>query len=81
MPTSVKTEKIYVRLPQDRLESIKLLAQEIGMPYTQFAGLLLWMGYKTYERNVNPERAFTPEQWAQMAKAMGSGSVDETIKE
>lgn len=69
-------EKMYIRLPKERLDDIRALSDEIGMSYTQFGGLLLWMGYKVYQRNVNPEKMFTSEQWAKFAELMNNGEVE-----
>lgn len=68
--------KMYVRLPQERLDEIQALSDEVGMSYTQFGGLLLWMGYKVYQRNVNPEKMFTSEQWAKFAELMNNKKDD-----
>lgn len=65
-------EKMYIRLPKDRLEEIRALSDELGMSYTQFGGLLLWMGYKMYQRNVNPEKMFTSEQWVKFAELINT---------
>mgnify|MGYP000613269017 CR=1 FL=1 len=64
-----KMGKIYVRLPQERIDEVKALADEIGMKYTQFGGMLIWMGFRAYLRQVNPEKLFSPEMLAEMGKA------------
>jgi hypothetical protein len=68
MPTNIKTEKIFVRLPPERLQEVKAMAKEVGLPYTSFGGLLLWMGYRAYLRQVNPEKLFSVDQLVEMAK-------------
>lgn len=65
---SIKTQKLYVRLPAERVTDIKALADEIGMVYTQFGGMCLWMGYKAYLRQVNPEKILSMDQLAQLGK-------------
>ena len=68
MPTEMKTIKIYVRLPPERMDGIKELAKEVGIPYTQFGGLLLWMGYQAYLRQLHPERAFSIDQLIEIGR-------------
>jgi len=63
-----KTDRIYIRMPQERADKIKASAKEAGLSYSQYAGMLTWMGYKVYQRQVNPENMLTMEQLAELGK-------------
>lgn len=63
-----KSDRLYIRMPIERAESIREAAKEAGLTYSQFAGMLAWMGYKVYQRQVNPESLLTMEQLAELGK-------------
>ncbi|MDV7393914.1 hypothetical protein RZS08_21220 [Arthrospira platensis SPKY1] len=63
-----KAGRMGVRMPENRIEIMKRAAEEAGISYTQFFGMCAWMGYKSYQRQVNPEELFTVEQLVEMAK-------------
>lgn len=66
-----KTERISVRLTRAKIDVIKKGADGFGMSVSAFGGMLMWMGYKLWQRQVNPEEIFTPDQWAKIGEAMG----------
>ena len=74
-------DRMTVTLPPDRMREVKEMATEIGLRYSQFGGMLLWMGYRAYLRQVNPEKLFSADQLVEMAKIAERDSVqgDETI--
>jgi hypothetical protein len=68
MPSKIKSMKLYIRLPEERLKEVRELSEEVGIPYTLFGGMLLWMGYHAYLRQLHPEKAFTIEQLIDIGK-------------
>ncbi len=63
-----KTDRIYIRMPEERAKKIKASAKEAGLTYSQYAGMLTWMGYKAYQRQVNPESLLSMEQIAELGR-------------
>jgi len=45
---STNTLKIYVRLSSEKIKKIKAEADNLGLPYTMFGGLLLWKGFLAF---------------------------------
>lgn len=62
------TKKLYIRLPEARLEQVMAMADEIGINYTNFGGMLLWMGFCAYMRQVAPEKLLSEEQLYKIGK-------------
>lgn len=45
---STNTDKIYIRLPGKKIDLIKKEAEQLGLTYTMFGGLLLWKGFTSF---------------------------------
>jgi hypothetical protein len=75
------TGKMYIRLPEERLQQIRALSEEIGMHYTNFGGMLLWMGFCAYMRQVAPEKLFSDEQLYKLGKMYVEDKENETNAE
>jgi hypothetical protein len=59
-------KRIWGRLPDEKDAQLKEWADSLGMSYSAFISLCVWVGAKQIMRTVEPEKIFTPDQWADL---------------
>ena len=71
-----KTDRISVRMPLDRVEEIKAAAEAAGVSVSAFGGMVLWIGFKLYQLQVDPINSLTDDQLLRLKKISEKGRSD-----
>lgn len=68
--SSIKTDRLYVRLPVDTIDELQAIAEKSGMYEAHFFANALVLGVRVLARQLEPERYMTTEQISAMSTAM-----------
>jgi len=79
MTGGVKTGRYYIRLPEETIAEIDGYIKESGMYQAYFLSNALVVGARVMARQLNPERFYTSEMVAAMARRRDTGEADETL--
>jgi len=79
MTGGVKTGRYYIRLPEETIAEIDGYIKESGMYQAYFLSNALVVGARVMARQLNPERFYTSEMVAAMARGRETGKEDGTL--
>ncbi len=72
--------RLWCTVPLEVGDQIDLWHKKLGLQKTQFVSLCVQAGIKYIIRTMEPESAFTMEQWAKIAELAARSEVDEQEK-
>lgn len=61
--------RIWGTFPLDKAQKMREWAESIGIPQAQFFSMCAWVGAKQVMRVVEPEKVFTPAEWAAIIRS------------
>ena len=64
-----ESKRIWGRVAPERFDQLQAWAEELGMNFSQYIGVVSWIGAKALNRQLNPEQVLDSKQWAGIVAA------------